>query len=230
MMTDGMNLQSSIDGLEQKLVDSKTRQKKLRNWSIVMNIVIIAIFVIYGLVFYNIGKNNFSEEKLAKTLQSSMTQITPMIADTTMTVITDVAPVYMEAAAEKSETFMPQLAMALEKQSNKFVQNMTAHAEEELKKRLERIANGVADEFRKQYPDLTDEQLDRFITETEEDVLMLFTDLSQHILDESLPEIVEMKIMTENLPHEFLPEEELELYRLFIHKLLLLLDKEIMEG
>jgi hypothetical protein len=216
--------------LEQELVDSKTRQKTLRTWSIVMNVVLIAILFIYGLVFYNIIKSNFSEEKLAKTLQSSMSQIQPMISDATLEVITDVAPAYMEAAAKKSDTFMPQLAVALEKESNKFVKNMTVYAEGELKKRLETIARSVADEFKKQYPDLTDDQLERFIVETEEDVLILFSDLSQHILNESLPEIVEMKIMTEHLPHEFLPEEELELYRLFLHKLLQLLDKEIMEG
>lgn len=229
-MADAGNLQSSIDGMERGLSESKTRQKTLRNWSVVMNIVLMAVFVVYGLIFYNILKNNFSNEKLAQTLQASVSQLTPLISNATIEVVTDVAPVYMDAASRKSDEFMPQFAVALEKEANRFVQNMTAHAQKDLTARLERIAGSVAAEFKAQYPDLTDEQIERFITETEEEILILFTDLSQHILDQSLPEIVEMKIMTENLPNEFLPQEELELYRLFLHKLLRLLDTEIMEG
>ena len=88
----------------------------------------------------------------------------------------------------------------------------------------------TAEEFRKAYPDLTDRQIEQFINETEGDLNKLFLELSGHIVTESYPHITELKHLAETLSDRYRHIYDFELHRLFLHKLLLLLDYEIMEG
>lgn len=125
---------------------------------------------------------------------------------------------------------MPKFLDSLEKQMDIFITNMSKFTQKEFKSRLEKIVRQLASEFRKAFPDLTDEQIERFINQTENDIQTVFLEGTEHIVNQSLPEIMQMNLIVEGLDDKNLPKENMELTRLFLHKLLVLLDKEIMEG
>jgi hypothetical protein len=136
----------------------------------------------------------------------------------------------LELAGEKAETNLPVMTSVFEKEARQVTDNVAAFAAAEFESRLNRVVEKMAAQVREEYPDLTDEQLERFVAETEKQFHDLFMEASQHILDQSLPHIAEMKSLSEELVHDQLPASDMELYQLFIHNLLMLLDIEIMEG
>ncbi|MBW2149789.1 MAG: hypothetical protein JRI22_22585 [Deltaproteobacteria bacterium] len=223
-------IQSSLKEVQDFLAKSKNRQKKLRRWGHGATMAILIVFAIYAVLFYQTLRTNLSAKKFAESVQLHTAQMAPVITDATMEVLTQVSPVYMELATEKANALMPTFLNTLERQMDIFITNMSTFAQKEFQRLLEKIVRQVADEFRKAFPDLTDEQIESFITQTDKDIQTVFLEGTGHIVDQTLPEIIRMSLLVESLEDKNLPEENMELTRLFLHKLLLMLDKEIMEG
>ncbi len=223
-------LQPGLNEIVDYLKQSHSRQEKYRLWNRLATITAVIVFIIYIILFYQLFSKNMSAENFAANLQNSVEELAPVITDASIEVITQVSPVYLDLAAKKVDAMLPTFMNSLEKQTDIFITDMSGFAEKELQAALERVVKQVAVEFRKEYPDLTDEQLEKFIDETEEDFILLFAHLSEKIVNQSLPSIMEMKLITEDLTDKDMPEETMEIYRLFLHKLLMLLDREIMEG
>jgi hypothetical protein len=224
------DVRSELSDLEDALLKSKARQRKLRWWSQGVTLAVIAVLAIYLVIFYRTFKTNLSAAKFSESIQTHMAEIAPVVTKSSVDVVTEVSPVYMELAEKKLETLMPQFKSEANKRVEILLANMSKFAEDELQTRLDKLVKGQAEEFRKAYPDLTDEQIEKFIKETDEDLQTAFVEASEDILNQSLPEITEMKYLAESLSEEHKDLETHELLRLFLHKLLILLDKEIMEG
>ena len=224
------DFRSNLEDLEDYLEKSKERQRKLRWWSHGGTIVYIVVFAIFITLFWKMFARNLSAENFNKSLQTHMTQIAPVVINSSQEVMARVFPVYVDAAKKKVETLGPEFQLSLEKQADIFVSDMAKFAQNEFKTRLTNIVNQQAVEFRKAYPDLTDQQIEQFINETEDDLNTIFIELSEDLVTRSLPHITEMKHLAETISDGHRQIDTIDLYRLFFHKLLLLLDYEIMEG
>jgi hypothetical protein len=223
-------VQPALNDLVEYLKRSHERQNRLRWYNRAATLAILVVFFIYFGLFYGMIQKNLAPEQFNAHVQESVTQLAPVITDASLEVLTQVSPIYIEKATLKLDEITPAVMASLESQTDRFVKNMSQFAEDRLQASLERVVNQVAQEFRKEYPDLTDEQIERFVQETEDEFKEMVAQISQHILDQSLPEIAEMKAIAESLTDGDRNKDTVELYRLFLHKLLLLLDKEIMEG
>ena len=224
------DIQTALEEMEEYLYQSKNRQRRLRWWSHGVTVAIFIVFAIYIIAFYKLLSNNLSGEKFTNSIQTHMGELAPTMTNSSMEVMTKVVPVYMDLASQKAQTLIPKLKDLLEKHTDTFIVNMSKFTKDELEKRLDRVLDKQADEFEKAYPDLTDEEVERFIHETEEDFHTALVELSEHIVNQSIPEIMEMKSVAESLSDKHRQKDNLDLFRLFLHKLLLLLDQEIMEG
>ncbi len=224
------NIQSSIKEIQDFLIKSKNRQKKLRWWSHGATVAIVIVFAIYIVLFYQTLRANLSAKKFAESIQVHIAEMAPVITDASLEVLTQVSPVYLKLGNEKVNALMPKFLDTLEGQMDIFISNMSNFTQKEFQSRLEKIVHQLASEFRKAFPDLTDEQVESFINQTENDIQTVFLEGTEHIVNQSLPEIMQMNLMVEGLEDKNLPKDNMELTRLFLHKLLLLLDKEIMEG
>ena len=223
-------VESALEGLTRQLKEGRLGHERLRWFNRGVTLAVLLVFVLYMFLFYDLFTTNLSAENFSRSFESSMGQMAPLITDASLEVLTQVSPVYLELTGKKVDAMLPVYMAHLEKQTDVFVMNMSKFAETEFQNLLERIVTKVADDFRKKYPDLTDEEIHRFVNETEDELTNLFADLSNHILDRSIPPVMEMKLLTEKLLDKDMPQDEMELYRLFLHKLLLLLDHELMEG
>ena len=224
-------IRSSMNEMVEYIRQSQARQQKFRLWNRLATIGILIVFVIYLFLFYNLLSTNLSGEKFTQSVREGMGQFAPVITDATLEVLTRVSPIYLELATRKADEIMPDLVASLEKQTDVFIVNMSDFARKELEAKLHGLVEQVAADFRTQYPDLTDEQIERFIDQTDEDFRQMFFVVSERIMDDNLPEIMKMKYLAESMSEsERMPVEDVEIYRLFLHKLLLLLDMEIMEG
>ena len=228
---------ASVGDIKSKLAEvgdylhkSKERQRRLRWWSHGVTVAIVIVFAIYTAAFYKMIARNLSAENFTKSIQSHMADIAPILITSSWEVMTQIAPVYLQAARKKVDSMEPEFRKSLKKHTDIFVSNIATFAQSEFKTRLNKIVNQQAEEFRKAYPDLTDRQIEQFINETERDLDILFLELSEHIVNESYPHIAELKQLAETLSDRHRHTYDHELYRLFLHKLLLLLDYEVMEG
>ncbi|MEW5723469.1 MAG: hypothetical protein AB1896_10205 [Thermodesulfobacteriota bacterium] len=221
-------LQSTLTEIVGRLRQSQGKQHKFRWWNRLATIAVLAVFILYIILFYRMFSVNLSSEKFQAGFQAAMGQLAPVITDASLEVLTEVSPVYVDLATKKAEEIMPTIMSSLEKQSDVFITNMSRFAQENFQARLDRLVKKVADEFRRQYPDLTDEQIERFIHESERDFSDLFLETAQELMDDTRPQIMEMKYLAESMTEGHHPRETMELYALFLHNLLLLLDREIM--
>jgi hypothetical protein len=222
------DIKSKLEEVGGYLHKSKERQRRLRWWSHGVTVAIVIVFAIYAAAFYRMIGRNLSAENFTKSIQSHMADIAPVLITSSREVMTQVAPVYLEAARKKMGSMELEFRKSLKKHTDIFISNMATFAQGEFRTRLNRIVNQQAEEFRKAYPDLTDRQIEQFINETEGDLNNLFLELSEHIINESYPHITELKHLAKTLSDRHI--YSFELHRLFLHKLLLLLDYEIMEG
>lgn len=223
-------IQSSLKEIQGLLFQSKIRQRKLRWWSHGLTAAIVIVFAIYIVLFYQTLRDNLSAEKFAESIQMRVAEMAPVITDASLEVLTQVSPIYLELARKKADALTPRFMDTMEQNVDIFITNMSKFAQKEFQGRLEMIVKQLADEFRKAFPGLTDEQIDRFIDQTEMDIRTVFLEGTEHILNRSLPEIVQLKSLVQKLEDKNMPKENIELARLLLHKLLVLLDKEIMEG
>ena len=230
---EGVNGNSTYEAIEQALArldESEKYQAKFKKWNLITTIAIVVVFVFYIILFYQMFTKNLSQENFAAEVQPAVEQVAPQITEASLEVFTDVTPIYLEEGRKKAEAIMPELISILEKQSDIFITNLSSLAEKELEASLTRIVEAAASEFRAQHPDLTDQQLLEFVDKTEESLKTLFIELAEDIIEQTLPEISVMKATAEEIAAGAPPLDTLELSRLLIHKLLLLLDQEIMEG
>jgi hypothetical protein len=224
------DIKSGLEEVAGYLDKSKERQRRLRWWAHGVTAAIVIVFAIYAVAFYKMVGRNLSADNFNKSIQSHITNITPVLIKSSQEVMAQIAPIYLEEARKKAYAMEPEFRESLKKHTDIFVSNITKFAQSEFTTSLNRIVRQQEEEFRKAYPDLTDEQIEQFINETESDLNNVFLELSEHIVSESYPHITELKHLAETLSDRYRHMNDLELNRLFLHKLLLLLDYEIMEG
>jgi len=223
--------QSDLDLLEKELTASNDKQVLLRKFSIGLSMAILFLFIIYiGAFAMHINKN-FSKESFQKHIQAKMGDVTDLATDLSLEVVKKVTPVYIKEIDKKSRTFVPQLLVDFEHQSTIFFDNMSRFADTEVEKRFHSILASQEKAFKSIYPDLTDKELKKILKETEADLDEMMTLTAKEIVDKFAPQIGDMKAIAERLTDsKKIPDEDYELIRLFLHNLLLLMDKEIMEG
>ncbi|MFH1349525.1 MAG: hypothetical protein ABII26_01185 [Pseudomonadota bacterium] len=223
-------LQSALKEMENDLLKGRENQRKLGRWNNIFSLAIIIVFIIGLFSLYRALKSNLSTENFSNSIQSHMAEIAPVLAHSSVEVITHVSPLYMELAKKKAASIMPELMRRVGKDSEAFLNTTFQFAKEEFKRRFDRLVKEKDEEFRKAYPDLTEGQIQKIIFETEEDLQAVFIQLSSHIAKQPLPETVKVKLVAEALPKEQKHRRNLDLYSLFLQKLMLLLDYEIREG
>lgn len=223
------SIETKLKELGDYLSQSQERQHRLRRWNKFTTLAILFVFTVFIFLFYYTIKINFAAEKFSKSIRNHTAELVPSLTEASLEVMTDIQPVYLEAARKKSETYSPEFMIALENQTDIFIRNMSAFGEKEFQDRLEKLVEGVAQEFRKTYPDLTNDQIEAFIQDTEDDLNIMFLEISEHIINQSLPEMMEMKSVSASMAEQQPKMDEAELYKMFLHKILVLLDMEIME-
>lgn len=229
----GVNGNSSYEDINRALArldESEKYQSKFKKWNLMATIAIVLVFIFYIILFYQVFTKNMSPDNFAAEIQPAVDQFAPQITEASLEVFTDVTPIYLDEGRKKAEAIMPELILLLEEQSELFITNLSRVAEKELEESLTRIVETAAIEFREQHPDLTDEQLHDFVNQTEESLKTLFIELAEDIIEQTLPEISTMKETAEEIAAGTPSLDTIELSRLLIHKLLFLLDQEIMEG
>ncbi len=209
------------------LEQQREQQRKFKKMNLLVTVGIVLVFAVYTLMFMQLYKTNISEGSFKESIQQGVTELAPMVNTVVTEVLSAAVPVYIEAAEQKLDQVMPEVVTILEEESQKFVSNIEFFAEQRLHDSLESIALAVTEEFRKQYPDLTDQQLAQFVADTEEELNNLFIDWANILLDETLPGISELKLAADNMGgnQEFM--ETGEVAQLLLHKLLMLLDSEV---
>ena len=181
------NLQENLVDLESRIQKSQGKLKQLRLWNQLTTLAILLVFLVFIFLFYSVVKNNFSGERFSKSIKENTVDLAPTITNATLEVLKDAQPVYLEETRKKVEELMPEFMVALERETDIFIQEMSVYGDKEIRKRLMNILESVAEKFKEEYPDLTDEQLEKFIAETEDELRSTLMEVSEHILDQSLP-------------------------------------------
>jgi len=216
-------VQSELKEVGEYLLRSRERQRKLRLWGHGVTLAIVIVFAIYITALYSMLSDNLSGEKFNKSLQTRIAQIAPIVTNSSVEVITQVSPVYMDLARKKVNKMMPELTRSLGKHADRFVANTLNVASEEFNTLIENIVNQQSEEFQKAYPDLTNEQIGNFITETKKDLQTVFIQLSKYVASHPVPASLEEELVNETLLKGQKQNRNLELYNLFLRKLLPLL-------
>jgi len=224
-------IHDELNLLEKELSISNDRQLGLRKFSIGLSFGIVFLFLLYIGAFAKHIHDNFSEQAFRKGIESHMGDMTNLATDLSLDVVKQIGPTYLKQIDKKSKTFVPKLIVNFEQESAALVTSLSKFAQDEYDKRLNRILLSQEKAFKKAYPEITDEELAQFLKDTEKDIEELLTVVSKEIVDNASPAIGEMKAIAEYLTDgkEF-PDEDFELIRLFLHNLLMIMDKEIMEG
>jgi len=223
------DVQKTLKEVEDHLLESKIRQRRLRWWGHGLTVAIIFVFAVYLGLYYRTLSRNLSRDKFSESLQTHMAEMAPDVANSTVEVLAKVAPLYLDLSKKKAYDLMPEIMRKTRRHSDIFITNTVKFTKDELMARLEKILKRESEEFRKVYQDLTDEQIQTFIIETEKDIHTVFIQLSENLMDLSLPEIMKTELLPESLSREPNDTKNLALYTLFLHKILLLLDHEMAE-
>ena len=216
-------VQSELKEVGDYLLRSRERQRKLRLWGHGVTLAIVIVFAIYIMAVYSMLSDNLSGEKFTRSLQTRVAQIAPTVTNSSVEVITKVSPVYMDLARKKVNKMMPELTKSLGKHADRFVTNTLNVASEEFDTLIENIVSQQSEEFRKAYPDLTNEQIGNFITETNKDLQTVFIQLSKYVANHPIPDTLEKELVNETLLKGQKHHRNMELYNLFLRKLLPLL-------
>ena len=219
------SIQSELKQEEDYLLGSKDRQRKLRLWGHGVTLAILVVFAIYIIALYTMLRDNLSSEKFTRSLNTHIAQIAPVVTDSSVEVMKQVSPVYMDLAHKKAKALMPELTKSLEKQANRFAVNTLDFAKGEYNVLFEKIISQQVKEFQKAYPDLTAEQMENFMAETKNELRTVFIQLSRYVAKHPIPDTLEKELIIETLSKGHTQQKNIDLYNLFLRKLMLLLAK-----
>jgi hypothetical protein len=207
--------------------DTRAIHKKFQLVTWILTLAILAVFIIFGLLCYSAVKNNFTEEKLQKSLKQHAREITPDVSTSAATLLTDVGPVYSKLGRIKLREVTPKWIELGEKEISRIGNNLGEVAEEE-------VHDAVTTAIRKSgleeaLPELTEAQVEVLRHKLEKRITRDLEDISGHVLDRTSAEMIEISNTLDSFDLSGLPDDEDGLSRIIVHDLLMLLDKQIMD-
>lgn len=216
---------TSLDDLSKLIEDYNRFEKKTKVIGVILPLAILAVFVIFGWLFYCTIKANFTKDKFVASIKIRGEEIKPLLTHQMLNIIEKVRPVYTEEAKKKFQELVPQLRGLTETQLREIVDRTNTKINDVTKEVL-----GANDTLlRSLYPNLSPEDLNLAKITNEKAWVDEFGEVSQATIEPFSKDWNNMKNTLEKFDNKALPNDEGELMRLMTHYLLMLLDKEIME-
>jgi len=213
-------MENELRLMEESLLVSERRRRRFRNWGHLLIAVTVVVFLIYIFAIYKMLGHNLSKEMFTESLKVHANEMAPVITDASLDVMTKVSPVYMHHAKKTARELMPQITDQINKYGNLFINTSFDFAQKEFMACFDRIVNQKVNEFQIIYPDLTDEQMTYFISETKIDLRKSFVLLSQYVASHPIPGDLKTKLSREIQGSNPKMRERIELYALFLQKTL----------
>lgn len=223
-------MKTTSDSLDRFLKEQKEKNKKMALVSLILTLVVVFVYVVFIGTIYSTLKSNFTTEKFTASFQKHAPEVLPVVSEKFAEVVTDVYPVYYEQAVAKTVEALPEWSTIVEEELSKFTEQTEQQANLQLKKALEGAIKKSDKPLRQAFPKLTDQDVQTLLDDMQNDLASDMTDVVKYIEDHSFREILELKKTMDSFDTGGLPDDEGELSKLFIHHMLQLLDKEVMEG
>lgn len=213
--------------IEQVAREARAVHKKFKLVSWLLTLAIVVVFLIFGLLSYGAVKENFTEEKLLKSLRQHAEELSPDMSRHAASLVSEVGPVYGELGREKLKQVMPKWTELANKELTRIGETLGKTAEKEMDEAI--TASIEKSGLKEVLPDLTDEQIERLKQNLEKRIRQDIGEICQHMLDRTSKEIIEIGETLDTFDLSGLPDDEDALSRIIIHDLLMLLDKQITE-
>jgi len=214
--------------IEKTVAEVQAARKKFKPVNLVLTLAIVLVFVIFGLLYYSTVKQNFTEKKLLESLRENAREISPELSDHAAEVIADAGPEYSRLAQERLPVVMPKWVTSGKEELKKVSDNIGKIAETEVQDAL--YASIRKSKIKEALPELTDSQIENLRMKLEKRIRADMQNITGHILKRTEKEIFKISNTLDNFDLTGLPNDEDGLSRLIAHDLLMLLDKQIMEG
>lgn len=222
-------MRESSENFNKFLKEQRENNKKYAQISNIMTLLIVLIIVIFIFSFYNTIKSNFAPDKFVKSLEKHAPDVAQPVAEKAVEVVTDVYPVYYELAVKETVETLPQWSQLADEQIQKLSTETTEQATEQLKGSLSNAIKHQESPLRKAFPNLTDEDAHKLIEELATDLEKDLTEVSEHIVNGSVLQLLDLHKSIQQFNTKGLPDNEGELSRLIIHHVLQLVDIEVMK-
>lgn len=223
-------MKTTSDNLDRFLKEQKEKNKKMSLISLILTLVLVLVYVVFIGTIYSTLKSNLTPEKFLASFEKHTPEVLPVVAENFAEVVTDVYPVYYEQAVQRTVDALPEWSVIVEEELSKFTEQTEQQANLQLKKALEGAVKRTDKPLRQAFPNLSDQDVQVLLEDMQNDISSDMVDVVKYIEDHSFREILELKATMDSFDTGGLPDDEGELSKLFIHHMLQLLDKEVMEG
>jgi hypothetical protein len=203
---------------------------KLESVSNLLSAALAAILLAFVYLFFNNVGNNFSQERIADSVQKHVPEMLPDLANGALQIVSRVYPTYSELIQKEGLAAMPELSKAVESESDKLIEGLHKGTEARLHKAIIDSFVGPNKPLRKAFPKVApadvNKALNAFASDVEEDLVAVTNDfLMAHI-----GEVIALKRTIDSFDTKGLPSDETALSKRLVHSLLGLLDLEVTEA
>lgn len=153
--------------LTQELDEARSSAKRTR---VGIVIGILLVFVIFGLVFYQMYKSFDQADFVEKVQTKLMTPDSQTMALFEKSV-REVLPVYMAEAQKQFGAVWPEIQKQLEAESKTYLDNISAKVDEHIKTKIDEMAEKQKDKLLAEFPALKDEKTQEIVMENLEKAL-----------------------------------------------------------
>jgi len=223
-------MKKSSENFTRFVKEQREKNKKTSQISLILTIVIVVVFVLFVWAIYGTISANLTSEKFLASFKKHGPDVLPPVTEKIAEVVTDVYPVYYELGVQKTVEALPEWSMIVEKELVKFSEETQEKATNQLKLALMGAIKKQNAPLRQAFTKLTDEDANVLIEGLQTDLASDMTDIMVHIEQRTFGQLLNLKKTLDGFDTGGLPDDEGQLSKLFIHNMLLLLDKEVMEG
>jgi hypothetical protein len=194
----------------------------LSNW---LSVVILLVVLVFVFQVYHSLSNNLKVDNFRASLQKH----SPAISKVLVEVATRVYPTYVDLAKTKVAEVAPRWAELITQETDALGKNLNQTAHKRMETALMNVFSKPTSGVKKSMSDISPEDMQAAIQKMDEDLKDDFVLISDRMVDRSMGSITALNKTLDKFDTSGLPNDEIKLSKLFVHDLLMSLDKELME-
>lgn len=228
--TELSRLEFEVRRLEEAFQATNRAMKRVSTASLAIGAGLFIVITTFVLINYFKFRSEMTEDKLARSLEKQLIELSPTALKEAHRLGTDLLPVYAAELKQQVEAAAPQIATKIEEEMDQLVANVLATTHDALLKSEKRVLEKTQHVVFDAYPQLKDPKEQAALTaelhatcdEAVGKAILHFDSLFTKDVDRLQKVILSFNVTDTNEP-------TVELHKRFIHLWLQLLDQEIME-
>ncbi len=226
------SLQADLQDLLETREAGRAQQKNLKNFSRVLSLVLIGVFVGSLAALYGQVTVMYSSEQFAGPLQEEANALIPKLEPELRKLWEETVPIYTELAVQKFESALPLLQERSEKELDALIANVSSNAEKGIHDALERLATTHQERIGEHFPNLAtthgmENSTRRWSSTLQRDSGIVLA----HFHERYVAQLGELQATLDGFrPNDFEYLSEEQLTQQFLHLWLMKVDRMILNG